>query len=118
MHACRCHVCPVYFLFMYNSLLFSVARTFTFSPIIIIIIIQTHRSIPRHDYSNLFSYNIICICFCLYIAKWQVMCIFKELQNDQESKDGAINEEQFYRLYVVKDVRWKLISHSGRMQEV
>ena len=57
-------------------------------------------------------------CFCLYIAKWQAMCIFKELQNDQEGKDGTINEEQFYRLYIVKDVRWKLISHSGRMQEV
>lgn len=59
------------------------------------------------------------------LAKWQAMCIFKELQGDQDQSvhmhDGqdlehaehnvmpTICEEQFHKLYEVKDLRWQRV---------
>ena len=37
------------------------------------------------------------------------MCIFKGLQNDQNSDGGSIQKDEFYRLYSVKDMRWKQV---------
>lgn len=62
------------------------------------------------------------------LAKWQAMCIFKELQSDQDhtvhnpGHDGeehvehihTVCEGQFYRLYEVKDLRWQQV----RLQQV
>ena len=57
------------------------------------------------------------------LAKWQAMCIFKELRRDQDQTVhsaahnkqeqvehmSTVCEEQFYKLYEVKDLRWQRV---------
>ena len=46
---------------------------------------------------------------CFYLAEYEVMCIYKDLQKDSPNTSRGLSETEFLKLYQCLGLKWQMV---------